>query len=51
MIARPGLAYGPDGVYVSGDEEKYGYGAAATDGEPEEWQLEDVRCGLGVVGW
>jgi hypothetical protein len=51
MVARPRFADGSNRVYVSGDEKEYGDCAATADGESEEWQLEEVRCDFGVVGW
>jgi hypothetical protein len=50
MVAGARLADGPDRVYVSGDEEEDGDGAAAADGEAEEGQLEEVRRDFGAVG-
>lgn len=50
MVPGARLADGPYGIHVSRDEEEYGDGAATTDGQAEEGQLEEVRCHLGAVG-
>jgi hypothetical protein len=50
MVSSARLANWPNRVYVAGDEEEECHGAATSDGETEEGQLEYVRCELGVVG-
>jgi hypothetical protein len=48
MVTRARLANGSDRVHVSRNEEEDGHGAATTDGETEEGELEKVRRGLWV---
>jgi hypothetical protein len=51
IVPSARLAYWPNRVHVSGNEEEYGYSAATADGKTKEGQLEDGRWLLGTVGW